>query len=261
MEYIVKIKSLNYKDLFNNLNLNIKKGSFTSIVGKNGCGKSTLIKIMVGLIKNIDGSVEIDNEILNKNSLKKIGIVFDNPNNNFIGETPHEDMNFLLKNMGYNKEIDNMINENAQYFNIQNILDCSINNLSGGEKQLVALATVSLINPSIIILDDALTMIDGITKEKILKILKKLNKEKKTTVIYVTHDIEDVLYGTDLVIINDRKIFVNDKLVKLLEDEKIFKKSGLELPFMASLSLKLKYYGLIDKLVLDMDKMVNLLWK
>lgn len=265
MERIIHIKDLTYEPLFSNLNLEIKKGTFLSLVGRNGCGKSVLIKILLGLIE-AQGQVEIDGLILNKENKKeirkKIGIVFENPDTNFIAETPKEDMLLLLQNMGYsNKEMKDRIEEVSRLFEIEHLLDYSISNLSGGEKQLVALATVYLTCPSILILDDAFSMLDGITKEKMLKLIKKINREEKVTVIQVTHDMDDLLYGNEIAVIDDSKIVLKGKKETVLKEEKVFKKAGLELPFMASLSLKLEFYDLIDTMILDMDKMVNVLWK
>lgn len=265
METIIRVKNLTYEPLFSDFNLEIKKGSFLSIVGKNGCGKSVLIKILLGLIST-DGEIEIDGLFLNqqnkKEILKKIGVVFENPDTNFVAETPEEDMMMLLQNNGYSEiNMRQRIEEVSQLFEIKDLLDVSIANLSGGEKQRIALATVYLTRPSILILDDAFSMLDGIAKDKILKLMKKLNREDKVTIIQITHDMDDLLYGNEIAVIDEQHIILKGKKETVLKEEKKFKNAGLELPFMASLSLKLQFYGLIDHMILDMDKMVNVLWK
>lgn len=171
-------------------------------------------------------------------------------------------MIMLLQNMEYPKEsIQSRIEEVSQLFEIEDLLDASTSNLSGGEKQLVALATVYLNHPSILILDDAFSMLDGIMKEKILKLIKKWNRQEKMTVIQITNDMDDILYGNEIAVIDEHMILLQGKKETVLKEEKLFRKAGLELPFMASLSLKLQFYDLIDTMILDMDKMVNVLWK
>ena len=104
-------------------------------------------------------------------------------------------------------------------------------------------------------------MLDGITKEKVYKYLKKINRENKTTIICTTNDMDDLLYGKRIVMLGNKNIVLDSKTNKAFENEKIFKENNLELPFMASLSIKLKYYNLLDEIILDINKMVNKLWK
>ncbi len=261
----IQIENLTYEPLFYHLNLEVRKGSFLSLIGRNGCGKSVLAKILVGLIST-EGAVFIDgfpvNQKNKKQIRKKIGIVFENPDSNFVAETPREDMTSFLRNIGFSEtKIKKQIMEVSEQFGITELLDYSISNLSGGEKQVIALATVTLHKPSILILDDAFSMMDGVTKEKMIKIVKKINREENMTVIQITHDMDDTLYGNEIAIIDENKVIIHDKKEKVYSEEKILKKAGIELPFMASLSLKLQFYGLIDSIILDMDKMVNVLWK
>lgn len=265
MEAIIEIKDLYEQPLFDHLQLSIPKGSITSLVGKNSCGKTTLMKMIAGLIPYI-GEIRVNHVLVNKQNKKEIqkqiGILFENPDTNFIGETPREDLTFLLRNMGYtDNQISEKIMELLIDFPIQDLLDMSTTSLSGGEKQLVALATVCASNPSILILDDAFAMLDGVIKAKMFKLLKRINRKKKTTILYVTHHLDDTLFSNTILLMDQGKIILQGKKETVFQKEKSFKKAGLELPFMASLSLKLQFYGLIDHMILDMDKMVNTLWK
>ena len=155
---------------------------------------------------------------------------------------------------------DTIVKRISKDLKIDNLLEMTPNNLSGGEKELVAIASGLVGNPEIVILDECMSMIDGITKEYIFKYLKKLNRTNKTTIICTTQEMNDILYGKRVVILNDRKIILDSKLKKSF-NEKIFKQASLELPFMVSLSNKLSYYGLVDETITDMNKMVNKLWK
>lgn len=261
----IQIENLTYEPLFYNLNLEVQRGSFLSLVGRNGCGKSVLIKMLLGLIST-EGTILIDGFQINKKNKrqirKKFGVVFENIDSNFVAETPRENMTSFLRNIGFSEsKIQKQIELTAEQFEITELLDYSISNLSGGEKQLVALAIATIHKPTILILDDAFSMLDGITKEKMLKMIKKMNREEKTTIIQITHDMDDTLYGTEIAIIDEQKIVLQGKKEDVFKEEKVFKQAGLELPFMASLSLNLQFYGLIDTMILDMDKMVNVLWK
>lgn len=269
MNNIISISNIKFgydkKKLFDDFSLDIKRGSFVSLVGPNGTGKSTLIRIILGFIKT-SGKIVIDDLEINhqniKNIISKIGVVFENPDNQFVAETVMDDMAFSLENMQVNsKEIKKRIEDISRYLEIDDILDREPHTLSGGQKQLVALASALIIEPKIIILDEALTMIDLDVREKIYNVLREVNKEKGITILNVTHEMDEVIYGDTIIVLDDGKVVLNGSTKNVLEEEKIFNRIGLALPFMAELSIKLKYYGLIDHIILDMDEMVEELWK
>lgn len=265
---VIEINNLNfsYKDnkIFRNLNLNIKEGSFVFISGASSCGKTTLLKILLGLIE-VNSNIKVCGLEINKINLKEIrknvGMVFENPDNYFVAETVKDEISFILENLNVEKkEIERKVLEISNKLEIDNLLNLETHSLSGGEKELVALASALVNNPKILLIDGSLNMLDDIKKDKVFKYLRKLNKENKTTIICTTENLEDSLYGKQLVLIKE-KVILNEKINKAFNDENIFKKCNLELPFMALLSNKLKYYGLVDEIILDMDKMVNKLWK
>ena len=266
---IIKINNLTYsyknKTIFNNLNLNIKEKTFITLAGSCGCGKTTLVKILTGLI---DGkfNIEINKLKLSKENIKEIrkelGVVFENPDNSFIAETVEDEITFSLENIGMNKEeIKKRVSKISNELKINHLLEFSPYSLSGGEKQIVALAAALVNKPKILILDESLSMLDGVKKEEIFKYLKKINRKQKITIINITQDLEESIYGKELLLINNNNIVLYEKISNAFNNEKIFKECNLELPFMALLSTKLKYYGLVDDIILDMDKMVNILWK
>lgn len=145
----------------------------------------------------------------------------------------------------------------ANMLKINNLLLYNFNTLSSGEKQMIQISKALNSNFDRLIIVDAISNVSFINKEKIFKYLKKL---KNTTIIYITNNKEDVIYA-DNFILYDNEVIINDKLTKALNKEKEFKKAGFELPFMPLLSLKLKYYNLIDKPMLSMERMVEKLWK
>ena len=256
--YIIEINNLNFdysgKLLFSNLDLKIEKNTFNCLIGNNGCGKTTLLKIMLGLIDS--DNVTIDNIKLTKQNKfeirKKIGCVFENPENNLICETVIEELSFPLNNLNLSKEeIDIRIKNITKMFDFKNI-DRPINKLTLDEKQTVALMSALIINPKILVLDEAFTYISKCCSKKILNILKKIN----ITIISVTHDVEELLLSDNIIILKEGKIIINDK------KEKVFESDLLDnYPFIIDLSNKLKYYELVDKISYSYKELVNEVWK
>ena len=266
---IIDIRNLSFKydekEIFNNFNLNIKKSSFTTIIGLNGSGKSTLIRIILGLL-SYDGESKIDDMDLNKENIKeirkKIGVVFENPDNQFVAETVMDDIAFSLENLQMqSKDIKRRVREVCNYIGISNLLEREPHSLSGGEKQLVALASALVHEPKILILDEALTMVDIRARKQIYDILEDIHKNKNITIINVTHDMDELLYGDDIILIDNGNVILKGPKEEVLLEEKVFNKLNLELPFMVNLSIKLKYYGLVDRLIFDMEEMVDEVWK
>ncbi len=261
----LKFKYNNHESLFENFNLTIKKGSWTTLVGPNGGGKSTLAKIIVGLLL-AEGQIIVDNVLKNNDNLKeirkKVGLLFENPDSTFLAETVMDEMAFALENLGLEKgKIKKKVKEVGQYLKITPLFEKNPFELSGGEKQLVALASILVLEPQLLILDEAINRVDYLERDNILKILKKLNEEKEITIINITHDMEEAVYGDEVILLDKGKIILKGSKELVFEEEKIFNTMGIALPFMAELSLKLKYYGLVDEIIFDMEKMVNKLWK
>ena len=258
MENIIEIKDLtySYKDklIFDKLNFEIKRGTYTTIIGSNNSGKSTLVKILLGIIKT-EADIKINNKDINKIEKNIIGYIPDNINDSIIMDT-------IIDEITLNDKVDNkLLNKLLDEFNLKDRKYDKPKNLSNGEQQLIYIISSLVRKPKIIICDEAFTNLDNLVKDKILKTLKKLSFEKGITIINVTNDTEDILYGDNVVIISDKKIIINDKKESILNDEKLFKKLHLKMPFMAELSIKLGYYGLLNNIETDMNRMINRLWK
>jgi len=269
MNDIIKIKNTSFRYenrfVFDKLNLNIHEGEWLSIVGPNGSGKSTLIRIILGLLK-ADGEIIVDGLTLEKDNLisirKKIGVLFENADETFVSETVADDIAFTLENLSYKpKEMDKLIHEIAHVFKIEELLEIEPHMLSGGEKQKVALAAALVSKPKILIIDDALEMIDEESKSDILKVISKMHKENHLTIISVTHNLEETYLSDRMIVINNGDILIEGPTKKVLEEDKIFNRIGIEIPFMVDLSNKLKLYGLVDHIILNMNEMVKTLWK
>lgn len=266
---IVSINNLSFRYkkrfIFDDFNLNIKRGTWTTIAGPNGAGKTTLVKLMAGLLKNYSTITIFDKPLNKKNTFdirRDIGIVFDVPENYFVCETVEDELAFALENMAEPpKTIRKKINEITDLLELKPYLKKNPFNLSGGEKQKIALACALMLEPRILILDESLMMIDINERKKLLNIIKDYNVRKKVTIISFTHNLEEAIYSDRLVILNKGKIIVDGQFPDVFDQERVMRKIGLEVPFMVELCQKLRVYGLIDSLEMDMDKVVSLLWK
>lgn len=266
---ILEIKNLGFryknKFIFEDFNLNVKRGSWVTIAGPNGAGKTTLVKILAGLEKSYS-DIKIFNASLNKKNLysirKEMGFVFDTPDNFFACETVEDELAFSLENMAVQPNtIQRKINEISKLLKIDNLLKENPYNLSGGEKQKVALGCALMLEPRILILDEALLMIDINERTDILKILSEYNKKKRVTIISFTHNLEEAIYSDRLVILNRGKIVVDGSFPEVFNEERVMRKIGLEVPFTIELSQKLRVYNIIDKLELDIERLVSKIWK
>ena len=212
------------------------------------------------------GKIKFNDEEINskntKNIISKIGVVFENPDDQFIGETVESDIAFSLENMQVKPNvIKRKVSAISKYLGIDSILNREPHTLSGGEKQLVALASALVKEPEVLIMDEALTMVDVDIREKIYDILKEVNKKDGITIINITHDMDEIIHGDSIMIMDNGKVVLDGLTKEVIKEEKLFNKLGLSLPFMAELSMKLKYYGLVEDIILDMNEMVDILWK
>lgn len=268
MHNAIEIKGLNFQygnhKVFNNFNLTIKEKRFVTILGASGSGKSTLANILVGLI-DTNGKIIIDGIVLSNDTKKflrsEIGIIFENPEQQFVTDLVYDELSFVLENMNYKpKEIEEKINNVLDLIGINDISNRRITTLSQGQKQLVALAVAIVNNPKILIMDEGLSNVDSYYSAIILRILNVMRK-KGMTVINITSNSEDSIYGTDIVIINQGSVVLNKTLLRAYKEEKAFVNSGLSLPFIVDLSLKLNYYNLVNKIYIDNKSLVNDIWK
>ncbi len=259
MKDIVTCKNLCFsykeKEILKNLELTIKEGDYYVLCGRNGSGKSSLVKAILNLNFH-EGEVTIFSKKMSNETqaelLEDISVIFENPNVNLVCETVYDELKFPLKNRKYKKlEYDKEINLCAKKLGIENMLSLPTYTLSGGEKQFVAFAAAIITKPKLLILDEPFTMVDGITKDKLMRYIKKYYKDTKCTILHITHDVEDILYGKTIGLLKDGQIIYSNQKEEMLQDDKIWKEAGMKLPFMADLSLKLKYYNLLDEPILD----------
>lgn len=266
---IIEINNLTFrygnKFIYDNFNLSIEKGSWVTVAGPNGAGKSTLVKILAGLEKNYSDIKIFSKPLKRKNLLdirKEVGYVFEVPDNFFACETVEDELAFSLENMAYQPStIKKKIKEISKLLKLDSVLKENPLELSGGEKQKVALGCALVLEPRILVLDNAFMMIDINEKEEILKMLKEYNTKKRVTIVSFCNNLDEVLYSDRLVVLNQGKIVIDGPFPEVFSEERVMRKIGIEVPFMVELSQKLKLYGLVDDIELDMERLVSKLWK
>ena len=231
---MIQIKSLDFKYedelILKNINLELKDGCYTAIIGANGSGKTTLAKHLNALLMPTKGYVivdEIDTKKGQFNVRKKVGFVFQNPEDQLVYSIVEEDVAFGLENLGMEtKEMKTKVNGIIKELDIEYLAKKNVNMLSAGQKQLTALAGILAMSPKYIVFDEPTTLLDNKNKANIMKIIKKLNKKSKIGIILVTNLLNDIKYAENVVVMSNGKIIFNDKKSKL--NKNILKKAGLD---------------------------------
>ena len=244
------------------LSFEIYDNEYVCIVGSNGSGKSTISKIIFGLLKPWSGQVYIYGTLMTSLTLKsirdKVGIVFQNPDNQFIGLTAEDDIAFGLENRLVNPlNMSNIIQQASSIVNVQHLLSLDAGKLSGGQKQRVAIASVLAMNPSIVIFDESTSMLDPTAKQEIKELMLLLCRKYHKTVISITHDMEEIIKADRVMVIKHGELQRFGKPNIVFEDEEFLKNNSLDFPFTLNLSklLKGKYHDL--PLTLDSDKLAT----
>ena len=252
---IIEVNHLSYKynetDVaINDVSFSIDAGKYVAIIGHNGSGKSTFAKLLMGLLEPNENSIKEFGITLDKKSVhqlrNRMGIVFQNPDNQFVGATVRDDLAFGLENRCIKREdMDAIINEYAEKVNMVDFLDKEPENLSGGQKQRVAIAGVLSMNPEIVIFDEATAMLDPKGKREIRETILKMKRENPNmTILSITHDIEEAYQADEVIAFNDGKVVFQGKPEEVLKDEKQLQDIGLDIPFVVSLRNKLEARGI-----------------
>ncbi|RRC92813.1 energy-coupling factor transporter ATPase [Erysipelotrichaceae bacterium OH741_COT-311] len=264
MEFI-EVKNLHFhydseSHAVNDVSFGIPKGSYTTIIGHNGSGKSTIAKLLVGLLELESGEIYIDDLLLSLETINairnKVGIVFQNPDNQFIGSTVRDDIAFGLENRCVNpQDMEEIIVNYASKVNMEAYLDSEPTKLSGGQKQRVAIAGVLAMQPEIIIFDESTSMLDPQGKEDINKVIRQLHKDQNLTIISITHDIEEVTKSDYVIVMNQGKVAKVGKPSEILLDEEFLTSMQLDVPFAVKLCYLLKKKGVEIPVTIDTERL------
>ena len=265
MENIIKVENLCFEyepglKTIHNISFQIKKGEYVAILGHNGSGKSTIAKLLIGLLEKKSGNIIIDHKELNLENLykirEKIGIVFQNPDNQFIGATVRDDIAFGLENICIPREkMDELIERYAKRVRMDQFLDHEPTKLSGGQKQRVAIAGILAMSPSIIILDESTSMLDPRGRKEINELIRELKEDKEMTIISITHDIEEAKNADRILLLNKGEIVGDDQPETLLMNEKLLQDLHLDTPFALKVSRKLKAQGIQINETLNVEEL------
>ena len=231
------------------LSLEIERGSFTVILGHNGSGKSTLAKMLNGLNKPTSGDIFVDgiNTRDEKNEIeikRKVGMVFQNPDNQIIASIVEEDVAFGPENLGVPpEEIKERVNDALTAVDMLEFKDSTPHRLSGGQKQRIAIAGIIAMQPQCLVLDEPTAMLDPKGRAEIIATLTKLNKEKGITIVLITHYMEEAQTADRVLVMNDGVIIADDVPKVIFSDVERLKKVGLDVPQTAELLYNLKKNG------------------
>lgn len=267
MDKLIEVNNLSFEyregeNTIENISFDVAKGSYTTILGHNGSGKSTIAKLLMGLLEKKEGTIKINGIELNEENLNdvrnQIGIVFQNPDNQFIGATVRDDIAFGLENNCVDpKDMDQIITEYASKVGMIDFLDHEPTKLSGGQKQRVAIAGILAMSPSIIILDEATSMLDPKGRKEINELVHQLNKEKNMTILSITHDIEEAALSDQVILISDGHIIDLGTPDEVLTKKEQIESLALDIPFTYKISLGLKEKGISIDNYIDREKLVK----
>ena len=244
------------KDVLKNISFEIEKGDYVCVIGHTGSGKTTLLKILGGMLKPKSGNVYIDGYDIfkEKNMFRKIrkdiGFIFQNAAHQLFEETVEKDIAFGPKNFEFSKEeIENRVKKAALLVGLdEKTLKKSPFDVSGGQKKRAAIAGVISLYPKVLLLDEPTCGLDPIGKKKILDIVKKYNIEEKATVVFITHNMEDIFsYANKILVLNEGEIFSFSEVKETFKKVEELQEIGLDIPDISKVFLKLKQMGIVEK--------------
>lgn len=265
MSYI-KIRNLNfsYKDdegnpesVLRDLSLDIEKGEYVAVLGHNGSGKSTLAKLLNLIIDDYDyfeGSIEIDGVEISSPDMteddiyelrKKVGMVFQNPDNQIVATIVEEDVAFGPENLGVpREEIRLRVDEALATVGMTEYARHEPHRLSGGQKQRIAIAGIIAMRPECIIFDESTAMLDPMGRREVVDTMEKLNREEGKTIITITHYMDEAVRADRVVVIDDGRIILDGKPSEIFAEADKLRECGLDLPQCSDLILRLRSRGI-----------------
>lgn len=273
MNPIIELKEITYKYqedseqlALDQLSLTIQPGEWVAIIGRNGSGKSTLAKTMNGLLEPLSGEVWVDNEKLTLENLwdvrSKIGMVFQNPDNQFVGATVEDDVAFGMENQGIpREEMQKRVRRSLESVRMIDFKDREPARLSGGQKQRVAIAGVIALQPKVIILDEATSMLDPEGRHEVISTIQKLKETEQLTVISITHDIDEASRADRIIVMKDGIKVTEGTPAEIFSLGQELITLGLDLPFPEKVKSALREQGVqIPQEYMSEERLIEWLW-
>ena len=255
MENIIEVRNLKYKYdsesenyTLNDVSFQVKKGEWLSIVGHNGSGKSTTVRLIDGLLEAESGDIIISGDKLTAENVwekrRQIGMVFQNPDNQFVGATVEDDVAFGLENQGLDYELMvERVQQALELVGMQDFKEREPARLSGGQKQRVAVAGVVALRPDIIILDEATSMLDPEGRLDLIQTVKKIKDSNQLTVISITHDLDEIALSDRVLVMKEGQVESTATPRELFSREDL-EELGLDQPFVNQVKAALRQSGL-----------------
>lgn len=270
---VISIKNIhfNYQDqdtreALSDVSLDVYEGEWLAIIGHNGSGKSTLAKMMNGLLEASSGEIYIDGQLLTEDTVyearRKVGMVFQNPDNQFVGTTVEDDIAFGLENIGMPRdEMVQKINASLEMVRMTKFKEKEPARLSGGQKQRVAIAGMIALAPKVVILDEATSMLDPQGRFEVISTIQQLHKDKGITVISITHDLDEAAQADRVLLMEGGKVNRIGKPSEIFEMGTALVDKGLDVPFSEKLKAILNEKGMnVPNEYLDEEGLVEWLW-
>lgn len=250
-----------------NVSFSIQQGEWIALVGHNGSGKSTIAKLMNGLLFPGEGGVKVMGQTMAEETLWEIrsqmGMVFQNPDNQFVGATVQDDVAFALENNGVpHKEMVERVHEALSQVKMEDYKDHEPHHLSGGQKQRVAIAGALAMRPKLLILDEATSMLDPQGRMEVIETIRRLRESTGLTVISITHDLEEAALAERMIVMNQGHKHTEGPPKDVFKHGEELTKMGLDLPFAMRMTHLLQEAGVgLQEEHMTEDELVDELWK
>ncbi|MBM7601773.1 energy-coupling factor transport system ATP-binding protein [Virgibacillus halotolerans] len=262
--------SFRYEDeqpwVLKNLSFEIYENEWIAIIGHNGSGKSTIAKLLNGLLFPQEGEILIDGKQVNQDTIwdirKDVGMVFQNPDNQFVGTTVQDDVAFGMENRGFPREdMIKRMEETLSAVGMQDYLLTEPHRLSGGQKQRVAIASVLAISPQVLILDEATAMLDPKGRTEIMQTVTDVQSENELSLITITHDLTEVVQADRVIVMNEGEIWREALPREIFSLKDQLREIGLDVPFITVLADELNQLGVpITQEPLNHEELLEELW-
>lgn len=273
MSDIITVNNIKYKYnidddhlALNDVSFSVNQGEWLSIVGPNGSGKSTLAKTLNGLIAPQEGSVQVDGLDLTMENVwdirQRVGMVFQNPDNQFVGATVQDDVAFGLENLGVPRpEMIERIEHALAQVGMTDFAEKEPARLSGGQKQRVAIAGIVALKPKIMILDEATSMLDPRGRREVLQTVKEVKERENLTVLSITHDVDEAAASDRVLVMKSGQIIDHDKPEAIFSQTKNLMSYGLDVPFPERLKQALAQENIkVPDNYLTKEGLIDWLW-